>query len=174
MCDCCGETNVEMTTYGWGFAEYDACKKCADNSCFPMEEIFLDVSYGLSRKEEWAKQGLRTPVIMDNGCTVLRNGEYVTIKDVFDEFYPAIKEIAGAQGFKARLVEEFCNEHGFYHYKRIEYPMYERKDRIDQKDGTYVLNAVMSNEGYPDSKWQFVSGTLHDKDGTVLEHKEGK
>ena len=179
-CSSCGiEVESEFYKRGWGFSQFDTCIPCSN--CFPMEEIFLDISYGMSRYKEslmngrvpsWdSRDGERTPVIMKNGCTVMRNGQYVLIKEVLDEFRDRIRAIAGIDGYKSRLMYEFCKEHGFY-IRNIEFPHMKKEDKIVQKNGTYVLNAVLSNEGYPDSKWKFVSGTLYDADGTVLGHKE--
>lgn len=119
ICNCCGaDTKEAGIERKWGFSEFTTCPNCLDHGCFPMKIIFIDVSHGLKLEGRFhSRHGARTPIIMENGCVVMKGGEYVLIKDVFDAFGNEIAEIAGINGWRRDMMDDFCEKNGFYNVR---------------------------------------------------------
>ena len=123
-CHCCGKDNVNIKHCQWGFDEFRACDECEKHGCFSIAAIFLDLSYGAGQARRDGNtgsfnptNGLRTPVIISNGATLFRNGEYVLLGDVYKEFKTTFKGLAAltAEEGKLQLILGFCEDFGFYY-----------------------------------------------------------
>ncbi|HRI39354.1 MAG TPA: hypothetical protein PLO50_12420 [Nitrospira sp.] len=125
-CHCCGRIDVNIRHCPWGFDEFWICDECEKHGCFSIAAIFFDLSVGASQAIRNGNtgffnptNGLRTPVIIRNGATLFRNGEYVLVEDVYNEFKTTMKGLAALtrEEGKMELILGFCEDFGFYYHK---------------------------------------------------------